>query len=138
MIIGDMMLANEVITPNGNQTLLTVPNNIFPVLSVPAYITFGTAIVLSGMDFEKPHELTIEIQELDNEETTSTIFQQRIDQTAPQDDPHPSLSASLSLRNVIINKLGYHKVMVKLDGTVVTDSIINIIKATQNRWEYGR
>lgn len=133
MIIGNIILAEEVLTPSGSQTLLNNPNNIFPVLATPAYISFGVLFVLSGIDFNVPHELTIEISEKDNDDIKTVIFKQRIDANPHGKDPHPTLSGNLSLRNVVIKNIGYHKVSLMLDNTPITETFINIIKTTMDR-----
>jgi len=128
MLIGDMILGNEVQVTSNNQTLITVPNNIFPVLSTPAFISFGAAIVMSGMDLNQKLDLVVEFKELEDTDS-SIIFQENIPENPAQMDPNPSLSANLSLRNVRVNNLGHHKVILKLDGTVLSESIINIVEA---------
>lgn len=128
MIIGDMILANEVVNSSNNQTVLNVPNNVFPVLSTPAFISFGATLVISGMDLTINHTLTVYINELDNEEKPRVIFQENIVGNPQQIDPYPTLTANLSLRNIRVNTTGYHKVVAKLNNEKVSESIINIIE----------
>lgn len=128
MIIGDMILANEVVNSPNNQTVLNVPNNVFPVLSTPAFISFGVTLVISGMDLSTNHRLTVEVNALENEEEPRVIFQENISGNPHQIDPYPTLTANLSLRNIRVNNTGYHKVVAKLDNETVSESIINIIE----------
>ena len=127
MIIGDMILANEVVNSPNNQTVLNAPNNVFPVLSTPALISFGATLVISGIDLSINHTLTVEISEIEDEERR-IIFQENISGNPQQNDPYPTLTANLSLRNVRVNNTGYHKVVAKLDNEKVSKSIINIIE----------
>lgn len=129
MIIGDMILANEVIGTSNSQIVLNNPNNIFPVLTTPAFVSFGVAIVVSGIDLTKEHTLKLVFSE-DNEDSESeTIFREIVQSNIQQTDQNPTLSANISLRNIRVNKLGYHKISLLIDEDKVTENVINIIKA---------
>lgn len=128
MVIGDMILANEVLNTSNSQIVLNSPNNIFPVLTTPAFVSFGVALIISGVDFKKEHKLVIEFSEVESEEEGTIIFSELIPENTNQIDNNSTLSANLSLRNIRVNKLGYHNVTLKVDNKEITKSIINIIK----------
>src|SRR5699024_509865 len=128
MVIGDMILANEVLNTSNSQIVLNSPNNILPVLTTPAFVSFGVALIISGVDFKKEHKLVIEFSEVESEEEGTIIFSELIPENTNQIDNNSTLSANLSLRNIRVNKLGYHNVTLKVDNKEITKSIINIIK----------
>jgi len=128
IMIGDMILANEVLSTSNSQVVLNGPNNVFPVLNTPAFVSFGVAIVVSGIDLTTDHKLVIEFSELEDDTKKNLVFNEIIPGNPNQLDPNPTLSANLSLRNIRVNNLGYHNVTLKVDDEKLTTSTINIVK----------
>lgn len=130
MIIANIMLADEVLSAGqDNQTLVNGPNSVFPVLSTPAYLSIGALLVISGLDLTKPNNLSLEIKSSSEDNPRAIMNSPLPKADDPSKDPESvTFTANLSLKKVVINDIGLHEMIVKINGNEVTKTSFNVIK----------
>ncbi|STY45522.1 Uncharacterised protein [Listeria grayi] len=131
MAIGSIITANDINRGSGDAELIFRGiTNVFPVLSIPSYISFSVGFSLSGADLTKNNLLRITIESQDSREEI-TIFENNIPANSligsPEESDSMSLGGNMNMRNVVITNIGLHDVKLKLNEELITQTPIRIV-----------